>query len=210
MCRRAHDEANINDGERVEHAALPAGLYLGAFRIGEGLSLAKYQFKRMRSLEDYEFMVIEAVVIEKSEGKMRNCPIYIKDPLSVPLFARLAEIQDNDKLFGFTARTGNNIADRISGGKAWNHWFRAQRNTFLAQVFSKDERKKIIGWGSGSKEQLMKKRDMADRYEFLNWMSYADRLAKLSDRYLEHTQVDPETKLWLEMLQAKVPEVPGA
>ena len=196
MCMRAHQREFILDSDRLEQSALVATLYLLGLRINEALSLLKSQFKRRVSLEKREFIVVEAVIIEKTGGKMRNSAMWPQNPIARPLMAHLSELPEDSKLFDLTDRTGLNIADRISDGVAWIHWFREQRNTFLASVFTKDERKKIFGWSGGQKGS----RDMADKYEFLNWMSYADRLAKLEESYWENETIPDTIKTWLDSL----------
>lgn len=198
MSMRAYQQEFINEKDRLQHAAYVAASYLGGFRIGEVLGLLKSQFKRMLSLEKREFWVINAVEIEKSGGRMRNCPIYPKDPLSIPLIARLNEIENDGLLFHFTERTGRNIAGRISGGQAWPHWFRAQRNRFLSTAFIKADRKIILGWSAGGGKKTF--HDSEDFYASLNWMSYADRLAMLTESYWNSETIPQETKGWLDSL----------
>lgn len=193
---RAYQRQFILEKDRMQQAALISVLYLLGLRINEALALLKSQFKRRVSLEKREFIVVEMVVVEKTGGKMRNSAIWPGNPLAIPLLARLAQLPEDGLVFNMTDRTGLNIAYAVSGGEAWNHWFREQRNTFLAAAFTRDERKKIFGWSGGQKHS----KDMADRYEFLNWMSYADRLAKLEESYWNNEPLPESVSAWLTSL----------
>ena len=204
LVKKAYFQEFVQESKRLQYAAFIATLYLGGFRINEALGLLRSQFKRRTSLEKRDFIVIEAVQMEKSGGRMRNCPIYPKDPISILTVARLNEMPDEGHVFDFKERTGRNIADRISGGLIWPHWFRAQRDRFLATAFIKADRKIILGWSSGAGKKSF--RDAEDFYAAMNWMSYADRLAMLSESYWSNETLDSETKLWLDMLEAKSPE----
>jgi hypothetical protein len=199
LCKAAYEEPYIHDDDRLEHAALFSALYLGGFRINEALALARPMFVRQTSLEKREFLIVEFAPIEKSGGKMRNVALCMQDPLLAPLLAYLETLLPDEKLFTLTDRSALRIAGRISGGVAWNHWFRAQRDSWLATAFNKPERKLIIGWTSGSRKSF---RDAEDRYAFLNWMWYADRLGRLTDSYWERQVMDQGTKDWLQKVKS--------
>lgn len=150
--------------------------------------------------------------MEKSGGKVRSYPILPKEPLALPLLAHLATVEDElDFVFDMTDRTCLNILDRVTKGVAWNHWLRAQRDTFLAIAFTKDERNRIFAW-SGQGAAKSRRKSMADRYDSMNWMSYADRLAKLTNSYWRHQQISPEVQAWLRSLppSLKAPDVAAA
>jgi hypothetical protein len=216
LAHRAYSEEFVNEDDRLEHAALVCCLYLGGFRVGEVVpvkehfkvkyqvkssivekeysretfGLRKSQFKQQVSFEGRQFVVIENVPVEKAEGVMRNVPIPPFDPLYTPIAALLDRLGENDQLFSLTRRTAWNILSRTTDG--FPHMLRAARNTFLARGFSSDERAKMMGW--------RRPRSMADRYEFLNWMTYAERLAILTKNYWEHETIPPHLSAWIQSL----------
>lgn len=208
----AYSEPFISPDDRLEHAAVIPGMYIPGFRVNEALQLTKSQFHWRTSIEGELFLVIEQASVEKSGGKLRSYPVWPKDPLARPLLSHLATVEDDlDFVFTMTDRTCLNILDRVTRGVAWNHWLRAQRNSFLATAFTRDERNRIFAWSApsarGAKGQ--RQRSMADRYDSMNWMSYADRLAKLTQSYWLHQPVEPEVQKWLEALppSLKAPDV---
>lgn len=203
LAKSAYAEQFINDEDRLAHAAYVCTAYLGAFRINEELSLIKSQFKKRLSLEKREFLVIEHSIIEKSGGRLRNIAIFPQDPLAIPLLARLSAIQEDGRLFPFKERTARYFIDRVSNGQDWPHFFRAQRNRFLSQGFSREERERIIGWASMKPANDRSFRHTADIYDSLNWMWYADRLARLTESYWASEPIEGELKAWLELLKAE-------
>ena len=217
IARAAYSEEFISDDVRLEHSALVPAHYLPGFRIGEALSLTKSQFRWQTSLEGELFLVIEQVKVEKSGGKFRSYPILPGDPLARPLLSHLAQVEDDlDFVFTVSQKTVRNILDRVTKGEVWPHWFREQRNTFLATAFTRDERNRIFAWSGNvdfnKAHPKRRRRSMADHYDSMNWMSFADRLSKLTRSYWLHASVPHETQSWLDSLppSLKAPDVPSA
>jgi hypothetical protein len=200
---------------RLEHAAFVSAVYLPGFRINEALSLTKSQFRWGSSLEGELFLVIEQAKVEKSGGRLRSYPLLPDDPLARPLLAHLAKVEDDlDFVFSSGERTFRSMLDRVTGGNVWPHWLREQRNTFLATAFTRDERNRIFAWSGGGAfdRERRRRRSMADLYDSMNWMSYADRLAKLTRSYWQHQQMPALLRDWLDSLppSLKAPERPAA
>ena len=188
---------------RLEHAAFVPAAYLPGFRINEALSLTKSQFQWRTSLEGELFLVIEQAKVEKSGGRFRSYPVLPSDPLARPLLAHLNQVEDGlDFVFTSSERTFRNVLDRVTGGEVWPHWFREQRNTFLATGFTRDERNRIFAWSEGASfnRSRRRRRSMADLYDSMNWISYADRLAKLTRSYWLHQQVPARLQEWMATL----------
>lgn len=207
LCRRAYFEEFVRKQDRLMHSAAVGTIYLGAFRVNEVTGLLRSQFRHRSSLEKRDFIVIEKARIEKTGGRIRNVAIYPGDPISVPLEAHLKQLDERAGgeqdclVFPVSDKTVLNVLDRISEGEAWTHLLRAMRDRFLSTAFDQKERKKIVGWSAGQKGRSWRFGEVEDRYAGLNWMFYADRLAKLSDSYWETEQLSPELVSWLGSLR---------
>ncbi len=200
---------------RLEHAAFVSAVYLPGFRINEALSLTKSQFQWESSMDNDLFLVIEQAKVEKSGGRFRNYPIVPDEPLARPLLAHLNQVEDGlDFVFTSCERTFRNVLKRVTGDEAWPHWLREQRDTFLARDFATDERNRIFAWSESASfnQSRRRRRRMADLYDSMNWMSYADRLAKVTRNYWKHQQIPPLVRDWLDSLppSLKAPELPAA
>ena len=214
LAKLAYEYPFYADTVRLSYATLICLLYLGALRINEALRLYPLQFKRKLSLDKKEFFVVENVPVEKSGGKVRNVAICPSDPLARVMEAHLKNIEGKDRLFTFTRMTAWNIVNLASGGdgkqkkgEAWPHFFKAQRDRFLAQAFDADERRRIVGWSRTEYKPGQSFRSTEERYSGLNWMFYADRLAKLTESYWQSETISPAIKSWLDSLSI-IPTTP--
>jgi hypothetical protein len=197
LAKKAYDYANAVNNQyfKLSYASLVSLLYITGMRISEALSLRKFQFRKRLSMKKREFIVIENVMIEKSKGKVRNIVIYPKDPLAKPTICYLDTLEPEELLYPFTRMTAYNVIRKISNGEIFPHWFRAQRDTFLAWRWGKEERKRIMGWSSRKSF-----RDAEDRYAFLGWLWYADDLADVTDSYWANEKIPEDLQAWLDSL----------
>ncbi|MDE2040544.1 MAG: hypothetical protein KGO96_13095 [Elusimicrobia bacterium] len=205
FAKSCYDEPYISQDDRLEHAAAPLLQYLGGFRYGELLEIYASQFIRRKSLEKRDFVVVESALIEKSGGRRRNVAIEAKDPLFVPVVAHLRSLLPQEKVVTMAQSTAWSYFDRVSSGAVWPHLLKAMRDRFLAVAFDKLERKKIIGWSTSAKKSKGGKwyGDSEDVYAGLNWMWYADRLARLNESYWSNEEVPADVRLWLDQLSAR-------
>jgi len=193
FCYASYYNAPLEDPVmRLKYASIVSVLYLAALRNNEALVLTKDQFSFDRTPAGSPVLVVNNIAVEKVQGRFRNCPIPLEDPIAKPLLKYLPTVKEF--LFDFTDRTVRNVVYRATGGEGWPHWLRSQRVSFLSSYLSDAEIDAFAGWGS------LKPEKPREFYTHRAWSNYADKVVLASKQYWDAKEMDPFIAAWYRSL----------
>ena len=202
MCKFAYDHAPLLTKEtQLMYAAMMGNIYQGALRVSEAVDekgLTRRQFTHETSASGHPFLVINNVITEKTEGRIRSIPLFEGDPITKVIIAYL-DLFDSKQgvyqvLYEVSRFTALNVIKRFTDGQGWTHWLRSQRISHLSSFLTPFELDAFGGWGA------KKPKNPRDYYVHRQWMDYADKIARASKEYWPRAIIEPEVNSWLASL----------
>lgn len=202
LSKFAYDHAPVlREETQLMYASVMSVIYLGALRVSEATSLLKSQIAHATSNSGRPFILIDNLVTEKTEGRIRTVPLFQEDPLLKPLIGYLQLLDgrgiQEQRLFPITRFTPLNVVKRYTEEAGWTHWLRSQRISWLSSYLTPFELDSLGGWGA------KKPKNPRDYYVHRQWRDYAEKVAEASSDYWARTQIEGEVAAWLSAIIVK-------